>query len=164
MSCADAAGPIPDRHTLQSKDRTMSTLDTRTPSATIGRTLHRTLWVLQVLVAAFFVVAAAGPKLLGDAYAVEMFSQIGAGQWFRYVIGVLELAGAVGLLVPRLAGPAALGLTGLMIGAIGTQIVVLGSPIMALTPAFLGVLVGTIAWFRLREGLGARAAASPSDR
>lgn len=139
----------------------MSTIDAPT---TIGRTLNRALWVLQVLVAAFFLVAAAGPKLFGEAYAVEMFSQIGAGQWFRYAIGVLELAGAVGLLVPRLAGPAALGLVGLMVGAIITQIMVLGSPIMALTPAFLGVVIGVIAWFRLRERRGAGAPGIPSDR
>ena len=29
------------------------------------------------------------------------FNQIGAGQWFRYLVGALELAGAIGLLIPR---------------------------------------------------------------
>lgn len=33
----------------------------------------------------------------GGAHSmVHMFGQIGAGQWFRYLIGSLELAGAVG--------------------------------------------------------------------
>jgi putative oxidoreductase len=27
---------------------------------------------------------------------VEMFATIGIGQWFRYVVGALEIAGAVG--------------------------------------------------------------------
>jgi uncharacterized membrane protein len=46
-----------------------------------------------------------------------MFATIGIGQWFRYVVGALELAGAVGVLIPRLSGLAALGLIGLMAGA-----------------------------------------------
>ena len=49
----------------------------------------------------------------------------GAGQWFRYLVGILELAGAIGLLIPRLAAPAALGLLGVMIGAFFTQLFVL---------------------------------------
>ena len=35
---------------------------------------------------------------------VEMFATIGIGQWFRYVVGVLELAGAARVLLPRLSG------------------------------------------------------------
>jgi putative oxidoreductase len=40
---------------------------------------------------------------------VEMFANIGIGQWFRYVVGALEVAGAAGVLVPRVSGLAALG-------------------------------------------------------
>lgn len=50
-----------------------------------------------------------------------MFATIGVEQWFRYAVGVIELAGAVGLLVPRLAGLAALGLAADMIGAMAVQ-------------------------------------------
>ncbi len=77
-----------------------------------------------------------------------MFTQIGAGQWLRYLVGGLELAGAIGLLIPRLAALAALGLAGVMIGAVITQVLVLGSVVIALTPAFLGVILGLIAWRR----------------
>jgi putative oxidoreductase len=48
-------------------------------------------------------------KVLGDGAMVEMFATISAGQWFRYVVGALEIAGAVGVLIPRLSGLAALG-------------------------------------------------------
>ncbi|MGH3625444.1 MAG: DoxX family protein [Sciscionella sp.] len=96
----------------------------------------------------FFLVAAAGPKLAGQQYAVEMFNQMGAGQWFRYLVGALELAGAIGLLIPRLAGLAALGLIGVMVGAVLTQVFVFGSGVMALTPALLGVVFGLVAWGR----------------
>jgi hypothetical protein len=48
------------------------------------------------VLAAFFA-AAAAPKLAGAHTAVTMFSQIGAGQWLRYLVGTAELAGAAGL-------------------------------------------------------------------
>jgi hypothetical protein len=112
------------------------------------RRLNTTLWVVQVLLAVFFLVGAAGPKLAGQQYAVDMFTEIGAGQWFRYFVGALELAGAIGLLIPRLCGLAALGLGGVMAGAVLTQVFVLDSLVMALTPAFLGVVFALVAWGR----------------
>ncbi len=65
----------------------MTTVTDTAPKPTPGRALNITLWVVQVLLAAFFLAAAAGPKLAGQQYAVEMFTQIGAGQWFRYLVG-----------------------------------------------------------------------------
>jgi putative oxidoreductase len=61
------------------------------------------LWVLQVLLGVFMAVASGLPKLFGEATAVAMFDQIGAGDWLRYLVGVLEVAGGIGLLVPGLA-------------------------------------------------------------
>lgn len=145
----------------------MTASDTTSSAAAIrGRALSATLWGMQVLLAAFFLLAAAGPKLLGEPLAVDMFAQIGVGQWLRYLVGVLELAGAIGLLVPRLAGLAALGLVGLMVGAALTQVFVFGSAVMALTPAILIALFGFVAWGRWpqirRAGRALRAAASSS--
>ncbi|TCO44065.1 DoxX-like protein [Kribbella antiqua] len=103
------------------------------------------LWVVQVLLAAMFAMAAL-PKLSGDPLMVEMFDAIGAGQWFRVLVGVLELAGAIGLLLPRLCGLAALGLVGVMVGAIVTNLFVLGaSP--AIPVAYL-LVAAAIVWFR----------------
>ena len=48
---------------------------------------------------------------------VREFGLIGAGQWLRYVVGTAELAGAIGLLTPWLAGLAAAGLAADMAGA-----------------------------------------------
>jgi putative oxidoreductase len=115
---------------------------------TRSRVAHRALWVLQILMGVFFVVASAAPKFWGDPYAVQIFTEIGAGQWFRYFIGVVELAGGIGLMVPRLAGPAAVGLMGLMVGAGYTQAVVLGAPAMVTTPAIIFALAAVIAWAR----------------
>lgn len=103
------------------------------------------MWAVQVALAWMFVMAGL-PKLAGGQVMVDLFDAVGAGQWLRYVVGVLELAGAIGLLIPRLCGLAALGLGGLMVGAALTNIVVLGA-----SPAIpLGYLLvaAVIAWFR----------------
>ncbi|HWD79358.1 MAG TPA: DoxX family protein [Kribbella sp.] len=104
-----------------------------------------TLWVVQAVLAVGFVMAAL-PKLTGDPAMVELFDAVGAGQWLRYVVGVLEIAGAIGLLVPRLCGLAALGLSLLLIGASLTNIVALGaSP--AIPIGYL-LLAAVVVWFR----------------
>ena len=73
-----------------------------------SRLMKIALGLVQVALAVQFV-AAGATKLLGDAQMVTMFDDIGAGQWFRLLVGVLEIAGGAGLLVPRLAGLAATG-------------------------------------------------------
>ncbi|SFI99603.1 DoxX family protein [Amycolatopsis sacchari] len=112
------------------------------------RTSTVALWTTQVLLGAFLLIAAAGPKLLGERFAVQIFDEIGAGQWFRYLVGVLELAGAIGLVVPALTGLAALGLSALLVGATCTQLFVLGEPLYALTPAALAIVAGVLAYAR----------------
>jgi len=75
------------------------------------------LWAAQVLLAAIFLFSAAVPHLKGSHQAVQEFGLIGAGQWLRYLVGTTELAGAIGLLTPWLAGLAAAGLAAEMVGA-----------------------------------------------
>jgi putative oxidoreductase len=110
------------------------------------------MWTVQVLLAAYFVYSAA--LLFGDSLAGK-FTEIGAGQWLRYVTGALELAGAVGLVVPVLSGLAALGLTAVMAGAVGTELFLLSNG-DALLPALLGGLVLAVAaarWSTVRTAL-----------
>ena len=111
-----------------------------------SRALNIGLWVLQVLLAVFFVFAGLG-KLLGDPAAVQMFHEIGFGQWFRYFTGSVELLGAVGLLIPRLCGLAAAGLACVMIGATITTFA-LGVPSGAVTTIALFVLFVLVAGAR----------------
>ena len=104
-----------------------------------------TLWTLSGLVAVAFI-GAGGTKLVGVPAMVEMFGKVGLGQWFRYVTGLLELAGAIGLLIPRYAFYAAVLLAIVMVGAIIAHVAVLGgSPAPA---AVLLVLSGIIAYLR----------------
>jgi uncharacterized membrane protein YphA (DoxX/SURF4 family) len=102
---------------------------------------------LRAALAAVF--AGAGlAKLGGSPEMVRLFADIGAGQGLRTLVGALEVAGAAGLLVPRLAGPAALGLAALMVGATVTNVVVLGvSPVLTLV---LLAAAGGVAWSRRR--------------
>lgn len=102
------------------------------------------LWVVQVLLAAYFVYS--GYLLFGDNF-VKKFDEIGFGQWLRYVTGTLEIAGAIGLLVPRLCGLAALGLVGVMAGAVTTELFLLANG-DAVLPAELLVVSAVVAWFR----------------
>ena len=117
-----------------------------------GRAATVALWALRVLLAVMFVMAGLA-KLGGEAAMVEMFATIGIGQWFRYVVGTLELAGAVGVLIPRLSRLAALGLVCLMAGATVTNLIVLGaSPLLP-----IGVLLASavVAWGSGPVGAGA---------
>src|SRR6516165_11243330 len=72
------------------------------------------LWAAQILLAVLFVYFGLA-KLTGGL--VQEFADIGAGQWLRYFSGTAELAGAIGLLTPWLAGLAAAGLAAVMAGA-----------------------------------------------
>lgn len=122
----------------------MTSTETARPAAR-RRGRDVALWVLQGLLVLTFLLQGVA-KLTGAAVAVAVFDEIGAGDWFRYLIGALELAGAVALLVPRLSGVAALAFTGLMLGAVATHLFVLGdSPAL---PAVLLVLTAVLAWAR----------------
>ena len=116
-----------------------------TPTVNRGRAANVTLWILQVLLALQIVMAGLA-KVGGDQAMVEMFATIGIGQWFRYVIGALEIASAVGLLVPGFSGLAALGLVCLMAGAVLTNIFILGAN--PLFPLFLLIVAAFVAWGR----------------
>jgi uncharacterized membrane protein YphA (DoxX/SURF4 family) len=113
-----------------------------------GKAWHVTLWVLQVLVAAMFLLAGY-LKLASSPDMVALFAGIGIGQWFRYVTGTLEILGALALFIPRLRALGALGLAGVMIGALITDLFIVHiSPLSALINL---VVVVVIAWGRRRE-------------
>src|SRR5262249_18169873 len=62
-------------------------------------------------------------KLSGSPAWVSRFRGWGYPDRFYFIVGVAELLGAVGLLIPRLANVGALVLVGIMIGAPSTHIV-----------------------------------------
>ena len=129
----------------------MTVVDTAATPLTRGR--RRALWALQGVLGVFFVVASAAPKLFGETSTVKTFEDMGAATWFRYFIGLVELAGGIGLLVPRLAGLAAAGLALLMVGAAITQAFILHGGALTITPIVLFMILVFIAWSR-RASIG----------
>jgi putative oxidoreductase len=98
-------------------------------------------WALQGVIAAAFL-AAGSAKLAGVPFMVDLFQQIGIGQWFRVVTGVVEVVGGVALLTPGLASIGALWLGGTMVGAVATHLFVLHtSPVPAIVLGLLNALV-----------------------
>jgi uncharacterized membrane protein YphA (DoxX/SURF4 family) len=107
------------------------------------------LVALQVLLAALYVASGLG-KVTLEATVVAGFTAMGIGPGLTVTIGVLELLGAVGLLIPRVAGLAATAFVALMIGAVGITAATLGVG-MILVPAVVLVLVAVVAWARRHE-------------
>jgi putative oxidoreductase len=119
-------------------------------SAVRSRAQTVAIWSLRVILALGF--GTTGLMKLGGASAmVTMFDQIGVGQWLRHLIGSLELAAAIGVLIPVLSGLAALGLTALMIGAAVTNIAILHTnPLTPLVFLVISISVAVSQWPQTR--------------
>jgi uncharacterized membrane protein YphA (DoxX/SURF4 family) len=116
------------------------------PATTTSRAANAGLWTLQVLLAAVYAFSAFG-KLTAEAQNVAGFAAMGLGNTGMYVIGALELAGAIAMFVPRLTGLAALCFVALMTGAVILTAMVGGGALVAI-PATVGVLAAVVAWGR----------------
>ncbi|MFI7002985.1 DoxX family protein [Nocardia sp. NPDC050175] len=119
-----------------------------TPDARPGKKLNVALWTLQIVLGLFFIIASGLPKLFGQEDAVQAFKDIGWGDWFRYFTGIVEVSGGIGLLVPRLSGLAAAGLSITTVLAAATQAFLLDAPQLAPFPLVLAVLFAWIAYER----------------
>ena len=120
-------------------------MTTAAPASRVKKSTNIIAWVLQVLLAAAFL-AAAGAKLAGLPMMVQVFDQIGLGQWFRVVTASVELAGAVALLVPGFAGLGALWLGATMFFATLTHIAILHTSAAPAMVLFALALI--LAWLR----------------
>src|SRR5580704_13393933 len=104
-------------------------------------------WILAIVLALVFSFAG-GVKLIGVPGMVAEFAQIGIGQWFRLVTGLVELSGAIGLLIPKFRFWAALQIAAVMVGATGVNLWVLHVPALARLTAMLLLLALVLAWLR----------------
>ncbi|WP_156724054.1 DoxX family protein [Streptomyces apocyni] len=107
-----------------------------------GRHATIALRALRIALALFFGVASGAPKLFAVPAAQETFDQIGAGDWLMYVVGGLEVLGAIALLIPMLSGVSAIAFIGLMTGATVTSVTALGgefwyTPLVLIVPLVL---------------------------
>ena len=104
---------------------------------------NRAIWGVRILLALAFG-AAGSAKLAGVEQMVANFEAIGWGQWFRYVTGGIEVAGALLMLIPATGLYAALLLGGTMVGGtVSHLLVVPGSPVPAMV---LGLLCALVVW------------------
>jgi len=95
-------------------------------------------------------------KIAGVEMMVESFRTWGYSVTFMYVIGVVEIAGAVMLLLPRFRLYGATLISILMIGATFTHVRA-GEWVMVPGPIIMLVLAATIGWAE-------RAASGPRER
>ncbi len=107
------------------------------------------LWVVSSLLALLFLNASFG-KLVSHPNVLAMFRHYGYPDRFHSVVGIMELVGAVALLVPRVAAYGAVLLAVVMMGACGTHLKS-GEMTRAAFTAVLVVLLGAIAYMRRRR-------------
>ena len=112
-------------------------------SARPTRTITFVSRALRILAAIAFIAAGAA-KLAGAPMMVAVFDHIGLGQWFRLATGVVEIVGAIALLVPAAAAFGGLLLAVTMIFAVATHLFVIGgNPVPAIV---LLAMTAMIAW------------------
>ena len=115
--------------------------------------MNRVLWVIQILLTLLFLFAG-GAKLFMSA--AELTGQTPIPAWFLRFIGVMEILGAIGLVLPgllrihtALTPLAAAGLFIIMIGAVVVSIQTMGAA-MAILPFVTGALTLFVAYGRWR--------------
>jgi hypothetical protein len=113
------------------------------------------LWIVQGLLAALFLFAG-GVKLVTPIEEMLKQMPLALPGWFLRLTGVVEVLGAIGLIIPWLTGIrpgltplAAAGLVIVMIGAVIFTILA-GDIAMALVPLVVGVLCVFVAYGRRR--------------
>jgi len=102
-------------------------------------------WILSLLLALIFL-SVGSMKLMSRPIMVQEFAQVGLGQWFRYFTGILEVAGAICILVPPLSRWGAVLLAAVMSGAVVAHLTALHTP--PTLPAILLVMVLAVTWLR----------------
>ena len=119
------------------------------------------LWITQIVLALLFLFAGGTKLVLSSETLASMGSpnQVVLPIWFIRFIGVAEVLGALGLILPgalrrqqHLTALAALGLTIIMIGAVVVTIIGDGLK-MAIMPLIVGLLCGLVAYARMKPSL-----------
>ncbi len=121
-------------------------------TATRRTTIAIALWAVTVLLAVFFTMMGL-PKLLGLGGWAGRFANWGYPSSFVILVGVAELAGAVMVLIPRLATLGGALLAVMMLGAAATHLLH-GETARVLVPLVLFAVLTVVAWARRSEFLG----------
>lgn len=105
--------------------------------------------ILRVLTYLLFLIFAASgfAKLIALPFEVSAFERWGYALWFMYLVGALEVLGAIGLLVHRVSVLASFCLSLLMLGAISTHVMHQEWPMLVVA---LAITLATV-WHGLKK-------------
>jgi putative oxidoreductase len=103
-------------------------------------------WAVRIGVAVFYFLVGAD-KFGSDPHWLKLFHEIGAGDWFRYFTGIVEIIGGLLVLIPRTALIGLLVLSATMAGAV-VILCLLGHAADALFPGFFFAVIAAMAWAR----------------
>jgi uncharacterized membrane protein YphA (DoxX/SURF4 family) len=106
-------------------------------------------WILRLAVAAVFL-SIGRDKFDANSMWPKLFDRIGLGQGFRYLTGVLQVGGAVLVLVPRTFLPGIALLASTMAGAVVIWIARFGEPGNAIIPGVVLLGLVGIGWHGVR--------------
>jgi putative oxidoreductase len=111
-------------------------------------------WLPRVALAMVFLLFG-GLKFPEHSMYVRIFDAIGLGEWFRYFTGVVEIGGAVLLLIPRAVafGVVLLGCT--MVGAVSFWLLNRNA-FAALVPGVLLLALAGLGWAEVARSRSAR--------
>jgi hypothetical protein len=142
------------------------TIERRANQAAGSRKVGALLWTVQGLLAALFVFAG-GMKLVMPIEAMTT-DQLALPELFMRFIGLSEVLGALGLILPGLlrirTGLTPLAAAGLVIVMVGATVLTLaiGGGASALFPAVVGLLAASVAYGRSRPAPCRQPAARPA--
>jgi len=116
-------------------------------SQTISKPRLILTWILRVLLGVIFL-GVGIEKLTGTMGTIPFFDAIGWGQWFRYVSGVFDTAGALLIFVPRWTSVGALIITCTV--GLGTYLCFAKALFNPVFPLVMTLLAATLVWLAWR--------------
>ena len=120
-------------------------------NAGASATTTRALWIVQGLVAIIFLLTG-GSKFAMSVEEMQAQMKVPLPGWFLHFIGVCEILGSIGLILPGLTrirpGLTPLAAAGLVIIMIGATVITLmgGDVALALIPLVVGLLCAFVAY------------------
>ena len=105
------------------------------------------VWTVTIFIGAIFLMTGTSKFLQSALWQERFATQWGLPGWMALVTGLLELTGAVLVLMPRTAVYGGSIIAAVMIGALGTHAMAGELPNIGVT-AVLGSLAAFVAWYR----------------
>ncbi len=118
-----------------------------TPAARRSRLVD---WSLRLILALVFLYQGLD-KFGSRRLWIRVFSEIGVGQWFRYATGAVEIIGAILVMIRKATAVAVTLLACTMVGALLTQVAIIGVGPQTVLVGVLIALILAVGW-RRRQG------------